>query len=101
MMKVLFLVTQKKISIKAFHHDETIDSIKSKTPRLENNFNANLGFGFRRLSILDLSENGHQPMQFDEAGLWIVFNGEIYNYIEIRDELRQMGINLNRILILK
>jgi asparagine synthase (glutamine-hydrolysing) len=76
---------------KSFHHDETIDSIKSKTPKLENNLNANLGFGFRRLSILDLSENGHQPMQFDEACLWIVFNGEIYNYIEIRDELSVKG----------
>lgn len=82
--------TEKKI-FKTFHHDETIDSIKAKTSCLENNFNANLGFGFRRLSILDLSENGHQPMQFEEAGLWIVFNGEIYNYIEIREELRAKG----------
>jgi asparagine synthase (glutamine-hydrolysing) len=75
----------------AFHHDETIDSIKTQTPRLENAKSANLGFGFRRLSILDLSENGHQPMQFDDAGLWIVYNGEIYNYIEIREELRAKG----------
>ena len=82
--------TERKI-INSFHHDETIDSIKNKTPRLENSFNANLGFGFRRLSILDLSENGHQPMQFEEAGLWIVFNGEIYNYIEIRTELSTYG----------
>lgn len=86
--------TEKNI-IKTFHHDETIDSIKSRTPRLSNNFNANLGFGFRRLSILDLSENGHQPMQFEEAGLWIVFNGEIYNYIELRDELKLYGYNFN------
>ena len=87
-----FILGDKENNIfKSFHHDETIDSIKSKTPKLENNLNANLGFGFRRLSILDLSENGHQPMQFDEAGLWIVFNGEIYNYIEIRDELSAKG----------
>jgi asparagine synthase (glutamine-hydrolysing) len=76
---------------KSFHHDETIDSIKIRIPRFENNFIANLGFGFRRLSILDLSENGHQPMQFEDAGLWIVYNGEIYNYIEIREELRAKG----------
>jgi asparagine synthase (glutamine-hydrolysing) len=75
----------------AFHYDETIDSIKTQTPRLENTNSANLGFGFRRLSILDLSENGHQPMQFVDAGLWIVYNGEIYNYIEIREELRAKG----------
>lgn len=83
-------VTEQNI-IKTFHHDETIESIKSKSPRLENEFDANFGFGFRRLSILDLSENGHQPMQFEEAGLWIVYNGEIYNYIEIRKELRAKG----------
>ena len=92
--------TEKNI-IKTFHHDETIESVKNKSPRLENDFNANFGFGFRRLSILDLSENGHQPMQFEEAGLWIVFNGEIYNYLELREELKQMAINLILILILK
>jgi len=81
--------------IKTFHHDETIESIKNKSPKLENNFNANLGFGFRRLSILDLSENGHQPMQFEEAGLWIVFNGEIYNYLELREELKLYGYKFN------
>jgi len=81
----------KNNQFKAFHHDETIKSIKACTSRLANDINANLGFGFRRLSILDLSENGHQPMQFEEAGLWIVYNGEIYNYIEIREELRAKG----------
>jgi len=80
---------------KSFHHDETIYSIKNKTPKLENNINADLGFGFRRLSILDLSENGHQPMQFDEAGLWIVFNGEIYNYLELRNDLIKYGYKFN------
>lgn len=81
--------------IKTFHHDETIEIIKNKSLKLENNLNANLGFGFRRLSILDLSENGHQPMQFEEAGLWIVFNGEIYNYLELREELKQYGYKFN------
>ena len=85
------LVNTKNNFQKTFHHDDTIDIIKAKTSRLENNFCADLGFGFRRLSILDLSENGHQPMQFDEAGLWIVYNGEIYNYLEIREELRAKG----------
>ncbi len=49
----------------------------------------NLGLGHRRLAILDLSENGKQPMEFDD--LIISFNGEIYNYIEIREELRKLG----------
>jgi len=52
---------------------------------------ANIGFGFRRLSIIDLSPLGHQPMHFAEAGLTIIFNGEIYNYAEIRKELILLG----------
>ena len=44
--------------IKAFYHDETIDSIQNKTKRLENNMNANLGFGFRGLYILISSSIG-------------------------------------------
>ena len=47
--------------------------------------------GFRRLSILDLSPRGHQPMSSYDRKHWIVFNGEIYNYIEIRNELEQKG----------
>src|ERR1700722_1978985 len=52
---------------------------------------ANIGFGFRRLSIIDLSPLGHQPMHFTEAGLTIIFNGEVYNYAEIRKELETLG----------
>lgn len=46
--------------------------------------------GHRRLSILDLSERGHQPMRYQDK-YWIVYNGEIYNYIEVREELVQAG----------
>jgi len=46
--------------------------------------------GHRRLSILDLSPAGHQPMH-DGNGRWIVFNGEIFNYVELRRELQTMG----------
>jgi asparagine synthase (glutamine-hydrolysing) len=48
-----------------------------------------VGLGHRRLSILDLSLAGHQPMRFKEKGLAIVFNGEIYNYQDIRQELSE------------
>jgi len=46
-----------------------------------------MGFAFRRLSILDLSPAGHQPMCDPSGRFWIVFNGEIYNYVELRAEL--------------
>ncbi|OVE76906.1 asparagine synthase (glutamine-hydrolyzing) [bacterium F11] len=48
-------------------------------------------FGHRRLSIIDLSEQGHQPMGDEKNGIWVIFNGEIYNYIEIRQELVGKG----------
>jgi asparagine synthase (glutamine-hydrolysing) len=47
--------------------------------------------GHLRLSIIDLSPNGRQPMANDDESLWIVFNGEIYNYLEIRAELERLG----------
>jgi asparagine synthase (glutamine-hydrolysing) len=50
-----------------------------------------VGFGHRRLSILDLSPGGHQPMLYKQAGLAITFNGEIYNYLEVRAELQALG----------
>lgn len=51
----------------------------------------NLALGFRRLSILDLSPAGHQPMSSADGHYWIVFNGEIYNYLELRSELSAYG----------
>ncbi|MEF3194089.1 MAG: N-acetylglutaminylglutamine amidotransferase [Halothiobacillaceae bacterium] len=50
-----------------------------------------LALGHQRLSILDLSIHGHQPMVDREAGLALVFNGTIYNHPELRDELRHRG----------
>jgi asparagine synthase (glutamine-hydrolysing) len=49
------------------------------------------GLGHRRLSIIDLSAAGHQPMSNDAGALWITYNGEVYNYLEVRDELRAQG----------
>jgi asparagine synthase (glutamine-hydrolysing) len=54
----------------------------------------NLGLGFRRLSILDLSSDGNQPMKVMEDRYVIVFNGEIYNYVELKNKLiEEKGID--------
>src|SRR5271166_2108162 len=50
-----------------------------------------IGLGNRRLAILDLSALAHQPMHDAETGNWIVYNGEIYNFREVRNELEQAG----------
>ena len=50
-----------------------------------------IGLGHRRLSVLDLSSLGHQPMSNDQGTVWMVYNGEIYNFKEIRDNLRSKG----------
>src|SRR5215831_8659273 len=49
-----------------------------------------VGLGFRRLSIIDLA-GGHQPMSDTEETVWVIFNGEIYNYKELREELQSKG----------
>src|SRR5262245_3326827 len=50
-----------------------------------------LGLGHTRLSIIDLSSSGHQPMADESDGLWIVYNGEIYNFQTLRTELEGLG----------
>ena len=47
--------------------------------------------GHRRLSIIDLSADAHQPMSNEDGTLWLIYNGEIYNYAEIADDLRSRG----------
>jgi len=84
--------------------DDTPDSTKQSTRRYapknhinelgENSFH--LGFGHRRLSIIDLSDGGHQPMCIgSDDEVWITCNGEIYNYIELREELQTLGYQFN------
>ena len=56
-------------------------------------FQNNVMLGHRRLSIVDLTANGHQPMQTVNENYTIVFNGEIYNHLEIRKELELLGVS--------
>ncbi len=77
----------------AYSGNDSVESIKRKFPHISGaNFKAfNIVFGHRRLSIIDISENGHCPMSDDNGQVWITYNGEIYNYIELRDELKSEG----------
>ncbi|MGA7906832.1 MAG: asparagine synthase (glutamine-hydrolyzing), partial [Candidatus Sulfotelmatobacter sp.] len=54
-----------------------------------------IGLGNRRLAILDLSPLGHQPMNDPETGNWIVYNGEVYNFREVREELEREGLRFS------
>lgn len=67
------------------------DSIAHRGPDDDGYFiDGPIGLGFRRLSIIDLA-GGHQPMADGEKTVWVVFNGEIYNYPELRRELESLG----------
>lgn len=74
---------------------EMNDLIKHRGPDGEGFYSGkNFAFGHRRLAIIDLTENGHQPMLHGND-LVITFNGEIYNYIELRDELKDLGFQFS------
>jgi asparagine synthase (glutamine-hydrolysing) len=62
-----------------------------KQPLSEIESHYKMAFAHRRLSIIDLSESGHQPMCDESSHFWITFNGEIYNYIELKNELQNKG----------
>jgi asparagine synthase (glutamine-hydrolysing) len=58
---------------------------------IEHDVEARLRLGHRRLAILDLSELGHQPLSYANGRFWITFNGEVYNFLELREELGALG----------
>jgi asparagine synthase (glutamine-hydrolysing) len=67
------------------------NTISHRGPDDEGYFiNGPLGFGFRRLSIIDLA-GGHQPMSDSDETVWVIFNGEIYNFPELKQELEGYG----------
>lgn len=74
----------------SFSGNDSTQKIKETFPIL-NETNSKIALGFRRLSIVDLSEKGHQPMLSDNEKITITFNGEIYNFKKIRKELEDLG----------
>ena len=84
--------------LESFDRNEKVkrmcQALKHGGPDDEGIFNDNeagLTFGHRRLSIIDLSQNGHQPMADSTQKIWITFNGEIYNYLELKGQLISLG----------
>lgn len=75
----------------AFGGDDTVSELT--LPRFSSGQQASVGFVHRRLSILDLSVQGHQPMISSSGKQTMVFNGEIYNYLELRKELQSAGFH--------
>jgi len=74
------------------------DALKHGGPDDEGIFSdetVGLYFGHRRLSIIDLSQNGHQPMADVQERVWITFNGEIYNYPELKEQLLALGVRFH------
>jgi asparagine synthase (glutamine-hydrolysing) len=76
------------------HISELLPPIESRAVQNEiNSHHWDLFLGHRRLAVLDVSSAGHQPMSDLSKSIWIVFNGEIYNYLELRDRLKKLGHN--------
>lgn len=83
-------IVKKDNNIAFYKGDDTIDFFSQQKHICEVE-KSDVILGHRRLSILDLTEGGHQPYCFDKLSL--VYNGEIFNYIELRDELIMLGYN--------
>lgn len=87
------------INSKDLHQAKSIipkmnDLINHRGPDDEGYFyDDKIALGFKRLSIHDLSLSGHQPMHSQDKRYTIVFNGEVYNFIELRDALKKKGYN--------
>lgn len=84
-------ITIPKPEVRAFYGEGSSAAVKAHLKPFDASFPAQLGFGFKRLPTLELTESGHQPMYDAALGLAIVFNGEIFNHLELRAELGKAG----------
>lgn len=89
------LIDERRSQHRSFCGPDSPSDIKAKMPLLlagDTSCCGNIGLGHRRFSIIDLSAAGHQPLFDRDRTCCVVFNGEIYNYVEIRDELVSRGV---------
>src|SRR5579859_3422371 len=71
---------------------QMMDALKHRGPNDEGfHGEPGIGFGFRRLATLDLSPLGNQPMCNEDGTVWLLFNGVIYNYLDLIPELKAAG----------
>ena len=92
----VFINFQPQVSIRNAFGDDTVESLKKDCEHINNIPEGFcIGLGFRRLSIIDLSPKGHQPMMSSDNRLCIIFNGEIYNYLELRQQLHNKGYSFS------
>jgi asparagine synthase (glutamine-hydrolysing) len=92
------LVSHDGFRTAAYAGSSSPQEIRDALPSLEaesNTFGASIGLAHRRFSIIDLSAAGHQPFFDAERSCCVTFNGEIYNYLEVRDELRRHGVRFS------
>ena len=90
------LISRKDRSFELFKTDTTVESLAANLPHYssdDNKFSHDLSFIHTRFSIIDLTSAGHQPFMSQDKSIIAIFNGEIYNYIELRNELKSEGVS--------
>lgn len=92
MCGILFQINKKKISVNKKNFYEMTDCLSHRGPDSEGvYFYRNLGFGHKRLSIIDLSSRANQPMKSKNGRYSLIYNGEIYNFQKIKSQLIKLG----------
>lgn len=86
-----FVCVDDEKAVRSYAGKDTVAELKRVLPDVGTALNSRLWLGFRRLSIIDLSHHGHQPMMSLDRNIAITFNGEIYNYKELKQELKSKG----------
>ena len=90
MCGITTIISKTNLAVESKLLEEATDAIKHRGPDgYGYYYGSNFAMGHRRLAIIDLSDDGIQPME--RHGFVITFNGEIFNYIELRDELATLG----------
>ena len=78
------------------HLAQSTELLKHRGPDYQNTFiDERVALGHRRLSVIDPSPQGHQPMSDSSGRYRIVYNGEVYNYKELRRQLQNKGVNFH------